>query len=123
MKAMVLERIEPLRQSTLKMVETDIPKPGPHEIRIKVRCCAICRTDLHVIEGDLPIVKMPIIPGHQIIGVVEKCGPNAHRFDVGRRVGIAWLRRTCGKCTYCGSGRENLCQLAENSRSGRISHG
>jgi len=97
-----------------------VPAPGPGELLVRVTACGICRTDLHVIEGDLPLVASPIVPGHQIVGTVERVGPaepspSPHaprRFDVGARVGAAWLRSTCGACAYCASGRENLCERA-----------
>ncbi len=109
MKAMVLEQIGPIESSPLRPVEVPDPEPGPGEIRIAVRACAICRTDLHVIEGDLPSVGLPRICGHQIVGVVDALGPGCRRFDVGERVGVAWLRGACGRCEFCQSGRENLC--------------
>ena len=110
MKAVLLENISPISASPLRYVEVPAPKPGPHEVRVKVHCCAICRTDLHVIEGDLPRHTLPIIPGHQIVGVVDQLGPKCESLTLGRRVGIAWLRHTCGACTYCARGRENLCE-------------
>jgi propanol-preferring alcohol dehydrogenase len=76
---------------------------------LRVSCCAICRTDLHVIEGDLPQEKLPIVPGHQIVGVVDALGEGCKRLKIGQRVGVAWLRHTCGSCEFCDSGRENLC--------------
>jgi len=112
MKAMLLEHIAPIDSAPLKMVDLPMPEPKQGEIRIKVRCCAICRTDLHVIEGDLPRQKMPIIPGHQIVGTVEKLGPGCAKFKVGHRVGAAWLRHTCGKCEFCRLDKENLCESA-----------
>jgi propanol-preferring alcohol dehydrogenase len=81
-------------------------------LRIRVEACGICRTDLHVVEGELPPVRPTVIPGHQVVGRVERLGPRATRFALGARVGIAWLRETCGTCTRCTSGRENLCQAA-----------
>jgi len=110
MKAMVLEQIAPIDTSPLKLMEMEAPQPAAGEVRLKVRCCAICRTDLHVIEGDLPKQKMPIIPGHQIIGTVEALGEGCRRLREGQRVGAAWLRHTCGQCGFCRSGRENLCE-------------
>ena len=109
MKAMVLEEIAAMATSPLKLRERPAPEPGPGEVRVKVRCCAICRTDLHVIEGELPRQKLPIIPGHQIVGVVDRLGEGCARLQVGERVGIAWLRHTCGRCALCTTGRENLC--------------
>lgn len=110
MKAMLLSRIAPIASDPLQCVERDPPVPGPGEVRLKVHCCAICRTDLHVIEGDLPRQKLPIVPGHQIVGTVDGLGPDCRRFPLGARVGIAWLRHTCGECAYCRRGQENLCE-------------
>jgi propanol-preferring alcohol dehydrogenase len=106
---MVLDRIAAIDTSPLKWREVPDPEPGPGEVRVNVSCCAICRTDLHVIEGDLPREKLPIIPGHQIVGVVDRLGDGCRRLKIGQRVGIAWLRHTCGTCTYCRADRENLC--------------
>jgi propanol-preferring alcohol dehydrogenase len=89
------------------------PETGPGEVLVRVSACGVCRTDLHVVEGDLPARKSPVIPGHQAVGVVEAAGPGATRFRQGDRVGIAWLRRTCGACEYCRAKRENLCEAAE----------
>jgi propanol-preferring alcohol dehydrogenase len=88
------------------------PEPGLGEVRVKVRCCGICRTDLHVIEGELPPQRPAVIPGHQVVGVVAARGAAVTRFAVGERVGIAWLRETCGTCRYCRTGKENLCPEA-----------
>src|SRR5689334_10274927 len=88
-------------QAQLRLEEVPDPRPGPGEIRVRVRCCAICRTDLHVIEGDLPRHKSPLVPGHQVVGVVDELGPGCRRFRPGDRVGIAWLRHTCGRCADC----------------------
>lgn len=109
MKAMVLRRNGPIGSSPLRPEEIPDPIPGPREIRVKVSACAVCRTDLHVIEGDLPLLRSPLVPGHQAVGFVDRKGEGAGRFPVGSRVGIAWLAGTCGKCAYCRSGRENLC--------------
>lgn len=106
---MVLDRQAPIESNPLTLREVADPEPGKGEVRIRVSVCAICRTDLHVIEGDLPPLKLPVIPGHQIVGVVDKLGPNSHRFIEGQRVGVAWLRHTDGTCVYCSRGRENLC--------------
>jgi alcohol dehydrogenase, propanol-preferring len=109
MKAMVLDEIAQIETSPLHMRDVPAPSPGRGEVLIRVRCCAVCRTDLHVIEGDLARAKMPIIPGHQIVGVVEALGEACSRLRAWQRVGVAWLRQTCGKCAFCASGRENLC--------------
>jgi propanol-preferring alcohol dehydrogenase len=84
--------------------------PAAGEVRVKVRCCGICRTDLHVIEAELPPRKLPIIPGHQVVGVVDALGSGCNRLRTGQRVGVAWLRHTCGRCEFCRAGRENLCE-------------
>ncbi|MGB2819528.1 MAG: zinc-dependent alcohol dehydrogenase family protein [Phycisphaerae bacterium] len=110
MKAMVLEGIAPIESSPLRLRDVPEPRPGPGEALVKVRACAICRTDLHVIEGELPRRKMPIIPGHQVVGVVDELGEGCRRLEVGQRVGVAWLRHTCGRCCFCKAGRENLCE-------------
>ncbi|HXI03662.1 MAG TPA: alcohol dehydrogenase catalytic domain-containing protein, partial [Candidatus Saccharimonadales bacterium] len=109
---MVLHERGPAGPGRLRMEEIADPVPGPGEIRIRVTVCAVCRTDLHVIEGDLPEEKIPVIPGHQVVGVVDALGEGAGSFTIGDRAGIAWLRSTCGTCTFCRSGRENLCAAA-----------
>jgi propanol-preferring alcohol dehydrogenase len=112
MKAMVLDRIAPIATAPLSLVEWPVPQPGPGEILLRVSCCAICQTDLHVIEGELPRQRLPLIPGHQIVGTVAALGADCHELAVGRRAGIAWLRHTCGDCPFCTAGRENLCEVA-----------
>lgn len=112
MRAFVAHTHDVIENSPLVLTDLPMPEPGPSDIRVKVHCCAICRTDLHVIEGDLPRRKMPLTPGHQIVGTIDKCGISATRFAVGARVGIAWLRSTCQHCHYCQTGRENLCEAA-----------
>lgn len=107
---MLLRAQAPIAGSPLEAAEVDAPIPEPGEVRVRVRCCATCRTDLHVIEGDLPPRRLPIVPGHQVVGTVEALGPGARRFSLGDRVGIAWLRSTCGTCAFCAAGRENLCE-------------
>lgn len=109
MKAMILDRIAAVEQRPLRLVELPDPEPGPGEIRLRVSACGVCRTDLHVVEGDLPEHALPIIPGHQIVGTVDALGPGASLFSPGDRVGVAWLRGTCGDCEYCRRGAENLC--------------
>ncbi len=110
MRAMVLHEPGPIQASPLRSEDYPTPRPGPGEVRVNVRRCAICRTDLHVIEGDLPRHTLPIIPGHQIVGVVDELGPACRRLQLGQRVGVAWLRHTCGTCGFCGTRRENLCE-------------
>ncbi|HSF16238.1 MAG TPA: zinc-dependent alcohol dehydrogenase family protein [Vicinamibacteria bacterium] len=109
MKAMVLSEQRPMADSPLTLLDLPVPEPGEGEIRIKVSCCAICRTDLHVIEGDLPPRKLPLVPGHQVVGTVDKLGPGSS-LEMGQRVGVAWLHRCCETCDFCTSGRENLCE-------------
>lgn len=110
MKAMLLRRRGPIETSPLVLEDIPVPSPGPGEIRVRVSACGLCRTDLHVIEADLPPRRTPVIPGHQVVGTVDAAGPAAERFPVGARVGIAWLARTCGTCAFCKAGRENLCE-------------
>ena len=110
MRAMLLPSPSPIARAPLVARELPPPEAGPGEVRVRVRACAACRTDLHVIEGDLPPRRLPIIPGHQVVGTVEAAGLGATRFERGDRVGIAWLRSTCGACRHCGAGRENLCE-------------
>jgi propanol-preferring alcohol dehydrogenase len=93
----------------LILEERPDPSPGPGEIRVRVEACAVCRTDLHVVDGDLPNPKLPISPGHEIVGVVDALGETVGGFALGERVGVPWLGHTCGHCRYCTSGRENLC--------------
>ncbi len=94
-------------------VELPIPEPGPGKILVRIQACGVCRTDLHVVDGELPDPKLPLIPGHEIVGTVEALGKGVERFTLGERVGIPWLGYTCGACTYCRSGRENLCDAAQ----------
>jgi alcohol dehydrogenase, propanol-preferring len=105
MRAMVLTQIG----SPLRMEERPTPDPGPGDLRVRIEACAVCRTDLHVVDGDLPHPKLPLIPGHEIIGIVDAVGDEAASIDLGERVGVPWLGHTCGSCPYCLSGRENLC--------------
>src|SRR5262245_35357240 len=105
MRAMVFDAAgTPLREANLAM-----PTPGPDQILIRVHACGVCRTDLHVVDGELPRMKLPLIPGHEIVGVIIEKGQRADRFSLGDRVGVPWLAWTCGKCLYCQFGRENLC--------------
>ncbi|RUV55178.1 MULTISPECIES: zinc-dependent alcohol dehydrogenase family protein [unclassified Mesorhizobium] len=105
MKAMVLESIG----TPLKLIDRPDPIPGVGEIRLKVEACAICRTDLHVVDGDLPHPNLPVIPGHEIVGVIDSVGEGVASSRLGRRVGVPWLGHTCGHCPYCAAGSENLC--------------
>ncbi len=109
MRAAVLETTADIDSDPLHVREVDDPSPGPDEVRVRVRACAVCRTDLHVIEGDLPEQRRPVILGHQVVGIVDQVGQGCTRLEHGMRVGIAWLRETDGTCRFCLSGRENLC--------------
>jgi propanol-preferring alcohol dehydrogenase len=109
---MVLHAPAPVETAPLRAEPRPRPAPGPGEILVRVGACGVCRTDLHVIEGELPPVRPSVVPGHQIVGRVEETGAGAGRFAPGDRVGVAWLRNTCGLCRYCAGGRENLCEAA-----------
>jgi len=109
MKACLLQAPAPVETNPLHFTDVAVPRPERGEILVRVHACGVCRTDLHVVEGELPPRKSPIIPGHQIVGTVEELGPDAQRFSKGTRVGIAWLHRTDGTCEYCRAGKENLC--------------
>lgn len=113
MRAIVLDQQRPIDSSPLELRDVPTPEPTAKQIRVKVHCCGLCHTDLHVTEGDLPAHKMPVIPGHQIVGTVEKCGSEVRRFQRADRVGIPWLHRTDGTCSFCRSGLENLCEHAQ----------
>jgi alcohol dehydrogenase, propanol-preferring len=93
----------------LRLVQADAPHPGPHEVRIRVSTCGVCRTDLHIAEGDLDVHRPNVVPGHEIVGIVDEVGTEVQRHELGDRIGIAWLRMTCGRCRYCARGDENLC--------------
>ena len=113
MKACVLRAPAKVETNPLEFAELAAPEPGEGEVRVRVRACGVCRTDLHVIEGELPPRASPVIPGHQVAGAVEKTGKNARRFVIGARVGVAWLHKTDGTCEYCRRGAENLCDAPE----------
>ncbi|MCB1002663.1 MAG: zinc-dependent alcohol dehydrogenase family protein [Acidimicrobiales bacterium] len=109
MRAWIVERPGPVDGHPLSLVEREAPVPGPGQVRVRVSVCGVCRTDLHVAEGDLPVHRSGVVPGHEIVGVVDARGPGAERFEEGERIGIAWLRHTCGTCRFCRRGDENLC--------------
>ena len=107
-------RVQLLTEANRPLIAADLPppQPGPGQLLIAVKACAVCRTDLHILDGELAHPKLPLVPGHEIVGVVVERGPNADRFAIGDRVGVPWLGWTCGVCEYCRSGRENLCDSA-----------
>jgi propanol-preferring alcohol dehydrogenase len=109
MRAMLFSRADGPKVTAAEIPD---PRPGPHEVLIRVHACAVCRTDLHVVDGDLPNPKSPVIPGHEIVGTILETGSAAGKFKVGDRVGVPWLGWTCGECAFCLSGRENLCDRA-----------
>lgn len=109
MKAWVVRQPGPVDGGPMVLLERVAPVPGAHEIRVRVTVCGVCRTDLHLAEGDLTARARDVVPGHEIVGVVDEVGEDASRFAVGDRVGIAWLRSTCGACRFCRRGDENLC--------------
>lgn len=113
MRAMLLTQPGPVETAPLRPAELPDPEPGPGEVLVRVEVCGVCRTDLHVVEGELPPRRPAVVPGHEIVGRVERCGPGASRFAPGARVGVAWLHRTCGLCPYCRRGDENLCDAPE----------
>jgi len=109
MRAMVLEKPGPVETGPLVEREVPTPAPGPEQVLVRVNVCGVCRTDLHIVEGELALHKQPVIPGHEVVGRIEKLGPGARRFSVGDRVGVAWLHQSDGTCAYCRRGSENLC--------------
>lgn len=108
MRAMQLAR----PGADLELVQRAVPEPGRGQVLVRVGACGVCRTDLHIVDGELEAVRLPIVPGHEIVGRVERCGPGVDGLEPGQRVGIPWLGSTCGRCRYCASGRENLCDEA-----------
>jgi propanol-preferring alcohol dehydrogenase len=113
MKAMVVKGISPVEEKPLELVDLPDPIPGPGEVRVKVSACGVCHTELDEIEGRLPPSKFPMILGHEIVGRVERLGPEATKFREGDRVGIAWINWACGQCPFCLKGEENLCDAAK----------
>jgi alcohol dehydrogenase, propanol-preferring len=109
-RAWWVSRPGPIEGGPLSAGQRDDPVPGPGEVRLRVSCCGICRTDLHLAEGDLPQRYPAVVPGHQVVGYVDALGPGAGRFALGDRVGVAWLRGTCGRCRFCRHSQENLCR-------------
>ncbi|MFH0864633.1 MAG: zinc-dependent alcohol dehydrogenase family protein [Bacteroidota bacterium] len=123
MKALVLEKICNLEKEIfpLKETETDIPVPGKHDVLVKVKTCGICHTELDEIEGRVAPSFFPIVPGHQVVGIVERCGEEVSKYKTGDRVGVGWIFSSCGKCGYCKTGNENLCP--EFKATGRDANG
>ena len=113
MKASLLRKPAPIETNPLAFTDVPTPQPGAGQILVRIAYCGVCRTDLHVIEGELTPRKSPVIPGHQVVGVVDQLGPGVSKFRHGARVGIAWLHHTDGTCEYCRSGQENLCDHPE----------
>ena len=112
MRAMVLERPRPAEEAPLQVRDIPEPTPGPGEIRVRVRVCGVCHTDLHIVQGELPMHKLPVVPGHQVVGVVDAVGEGTEGFREGDRAGVIWLHSTDGSCEYCARGQENLCVAA-----------
>ncbi len=112
MHAMLLSRPARIQDEPLHLTQLDPPSPGPKQIRVAVRVCAVCHTDLHIVEGEVVVPSLPIVPGHQIVGVIDSLGKGTSKFRVGDRIGIPWLNWTDGKCEYCRRDEENLCENA-----------
>jgi alcohol dehydrogenase, propanol-preferring len=112
MKAMVLEQTRPVEHNPLTLEEFPLPSPSDNDILIQVLACGVCHTDLHTVEGDLPLPRLPLVPGHQVVGRVARAGKQVQRFAVGDRVGMTWFYACCGTCRFCTEGRENLCHEA-----------
>lgn len=110
MKAMQLKQPAPIGQSPLALTELETPTPGPHQIRLKIRACGVCHTDLHIAEGDLDLPRLPTVPGHEIVGVVDAVGDGVTRHQPGDRLGVPWLYKTDQTCLYCRRDQENLCE-------------
>jgi propanol-preferring alcohol dehydrogenase len=109
MKAMQLSKPAPIESEPLKFVDLGMPEPGEGQVRVKVSVCGVCHTDLHTVEGDLKLPKLPIVPGHEIVGRIDKVGEGVSRERLNERVGVPWLYETCGECSFCSEGKENLC--------------
>jgi propanol-preferring alcohol dehydrogenase len=113
MRAQLLKSPAPVEASPLQWTDLPDPQPGPGQIKIRVSACGVCHTDLHILEGELKVPRLPIVPGHQIVGTVTALGPVAGGWSIGERAGVFWLQRACGHCSYCLRGEENLCPEAE----------
>jgi alcohol dehydrogenase, propanol-preferring len=108
-QAWVVDVPAPVDAGPLRRIERETPRPGPGQVRVRITCCGVCRTDLHLAEGDLPPRRPAVTPGHEVVGIVDAVGEGASRFAVGERIGVAWLGRTDGSCRFCRRGDENLC--------------
>jgi propanol-preferring alcohol dehydrogenase len=113
MRAMELRHAAPIGSQPLVLVDRELPEPAGDEVRVRVSACGCCRTDLHVVEGDLELPRLPVVPGHQVVGVVEALGGDCRDLAAGDRVGVPWLHRTDGTCEFCARGEENLCEHAD----------
>ncbi|HFD39790.1 MAG TPA: zinc-binding alcohol dehydrogenase family protein [Anaerolineae bacterium] len=113
MKAMVLREPKPAEENPLSLTDLPLPAPRPGQVRLQVQVCGVCHTDLHLVEGEIALPKLPVVPGHQIVGLVDALGPGVDRFAPGERLGVPWLYSTCGRCDYCQRGLENLCDAAQ----------
>jgi propanol-preferring alcohol dehydrogenase len=113
MRALIVEQPAPVASHPLHLVDLPDPRPGPGELLLEVLACGVCRTDLQIAEGDVPARRLPIVPGHQVVGAVREIGPGAEGWQLGDRVGVGWLGGACGHCSFCRSGRENLCPEAQ----------
>jgi len=111
-RAVQISAPAPIADRPLTLVERDAPEPGPGELRVRVEACGCCRTDLHVVEGDLELPHLPVVPGHQVVGTIDAVGAGSARRAIGERVGVAWLHWACGECAFCRRGEENLCERA-----------
>ena len=109
MQAWIVDVPGPITTHPLRMIERELPTPGPRQLRVRISCCGVCRTDLHLAEGDLAPKRYGVTPGHEVVGVVDMIGPGATRFALGQRIGVPWLGGTDGTCAYCARGAENLC--------------
>jgi len=111
MQAWVVDRPGPAAGGPLVRVERAVPEPGPGEVRVRVRVCGVCRTDLHLAEGDLVPRRPRVTPGHEVVGVVDRLGPGASRWRAGDRIGVPWLAHTCGSCRFCVNGQSYICDI------------
>jgi propanol-preferring alcohol dehydrogenase len=112
MFALSLKKPRPVSEDPLEMEDRPVPEPGRGEILVKVRACGACHTDLHIVEAEIPLPRLPLVPGHQVVGVIERIGRDVSGWAIGTRVGAAWLHETCGVCEFCRRGNENLCDAA-----------